>query len=114
MRGKIKNAIGTTVQDMVNYGLETSFTEKELFSLGVKIPEIKKIAPGLIRKIRNKTNLSQAVFAKLLNVSISSVRQWEQGKRFPSGSTKVLLDLLNKTPHVLDYRIKVKKKNIAA
>jgi putative transcriptional regulator len=45
------------------------------------------------------------VFAKLLNVSPSSIRQWEQGKRKPTGSTKVLLEVLEKEPHVLDYRM---------
>ena len=106
MRKSIKEAIGTTVQDMINSGLKTSFTEKELNSLGVKIPEI-ILTSTEIKKIREKTKLSQAVFAKLLNVSPSSVRQWEQGKRIPTGSTKVLLELLSKSPHLLDYRIGV-------
>ncbi|MCK5157268.1 MAG: helix-turn-helix domain-containing protein [Spirochaetales bacterium] len=52
-------------------------------------------------------NLSQTVFAKILNVSPSSIRQWEQGKRTPSGSTKVLLELLETSPYLLDYRLKV-------
>ncbi len=104
MRKSIKEAIGTTIQDMVDSGLKSSFTEKELNLLGVKIPEI-VITSAEIRGIRKKTNLSQAVFARLLNVSPSSVRQWEQGKRVPTGSTKVLLELLNKSPHLLDYRM---------
>jgi putative transcriptional regulator len=49
------------------------------------------------------------VFARLLNVSISSIRQWEQGSRKPTGSAKVLLELLDREPHILDYRIKQKK-----
>jgi len=106
MRPSIKEAIGTTVQDMLDSGLKSSFTKKELNLLGVKIPEI-VITSTEIKKIREKTNLSQTVFAKLLNVSPSSIRQWEQGKRVPTGSTKVLLELLNKSPHLLDYRISV-------
>ena len=50
--------------------------------------------------------ISQTVFAKLLNVSASSVRQWEQGQRKPSGSTMILLELLQKNPKLLDYRLK--------
>ena len=106
MRPSIKEAIGTTVQDMLDSGLKSSFTKKELNLLGVKIPEI-VITSTEIKEIREKTNLSQTVFAKLLNVSPSSIRQWEQGKRVPTGSTKVLLELLNKSPHLLDYRIGV-------
>ncbi len=104
MRNSIKEAIGTTVQDMLDAGFKSSFTEKELNSLGIEIPDI-EITSKEIKEIRKKTKLSQAVFAKLLNVSPSSVRQWEQGKRIPTGSTKVLLELLSKSPHILDYRI---------
>lgn len=105
MRESIREAIGTTVQDMLNSDLKSSFTKKDFDELGITFPTI-KITSEDIKAIRKKTKLSQAVFAKLLNVSSSSVRQWEQGKRTPTGSTKVLLDLLDKSPHVLDYRIK--------
>ena len=104
MRKSIKEAIGMTVQDLIETGFESSFTQKELDALVIKIPKI-VITSTQIKAIRKKKNLSQTVFAKLLNVSPSSVRQWEQGKRIPTGSTKVLLELLDKTPHILDYRI---------
>ena len=114
MRNSMKSAIGSLAKGLLESGLGTPFTEKELNVLGVKIPEIKEITPKKIKKIRDKVNLSQAVFARLLNVSVSSIRQWEQGKRFPTGSTKVLLDLLDKEPHALDYRVKKSnRKNIA-
>ncbi len=106
MRDSIKKAIGETVQDMINAGFKTSFTEKELNSLNVKIPEV-RLTTHQIKNIRETLNLSQTVFAKLLNVSPSSIRQWEQGKRKPTGSTKVLLDLLKREPHILDYRLEV-------
>jgi len=104
MRESIKNAIGETVQDMVNSGATVSFTKKELDSLGVIIPDV-QVTHAQIQAIRKQMNLSQTVFARLLNVSVSSVRQWEQGKRRPTGSTKVLLELLEKSPHLLDYRL---------
>ena len=106
MRDSIKEAIGETVQDMLNSGIKTSFTKRELNSLGITIPEI-QLTTYQIKAIREQMNLSQTVFAKLLNVSTSSIRQWEQGKRKPGGSTKVLMELLKKSPHLLDYRLKV-------
>lgn len=105
MRDSIKKAVGETVQDMLNSGFKSSFTEKELNSLGVTIPEI-QLDTHQIKKIRENLKLSQTVFAKLLNVSPSSIRQWEQGKRKPTGSTRVLLDLLKRSPDILDYRLK--------
>ncbi len=105
MRASVKKAIGNTVQDLVKRGVKTSFTEKELKALGVKIPQV-EINAKAIQEIRKKTNLSQNVFAKILNVSSSSVKQWEQGKRTPTGSTKVLLELLRMNSDILNYRIK--------
>lgn len=104
MRNSIKDAIGSTAQGLLDSGLGTSFSEKELKELGVKIPEV-TVTATQIQKIRKQTKLSQSVFAKVLNVSSSSVKQWEQGTRSPTGATKVLLDLLKKEPHLLDYRI---------
>jgi putative transcriptional regulator len=104
MRNRIKKAISESVQDMVGAGFGTSFTARELRELGVRMPPL-RIGPERIRTIRQKARVSQTVFAKLLNVSPSSIRQWEQGKRRPTGSTKVLLDVLEKEPHVLDYRM---------
>jgi putative transcriptional regulator len=110
MRKSVKEAIGATVQDMLRSGLNSSFTKKELDSLGVKTPK-SVITPAQIREMRKKTNLTEIVFAKLLNVSPSSVRQWEQGIKTPKGSAKVLLELLNQSPHLLDYRIGDELKN---
>lgn len=105
MRDKIKKAIGETVKSMAKRGIKTSFTEKELKVLGVEIPEV-EISAKDIQKIRERIKISQNVFARILNVSSSSVKQWEQGKRTPSGSTKILLELLKKNPDILNYRIK--------
>jgi putative transcriptional regulator len=100
----MKKVIAESVQDLIDGGFGTSFTARELKELGVKIPDV-RVAPNRVRSIRRKTHASQPVFARLLNVSPSSVRQWEQGKRRPTGSTKVLLDILDREPHILDYRI---------
>ena len=69
---------------MIDSGFRTSFTEKELNALDITIPEV-RLTTHQIRGIREKLNLSQTVFAKLLNVSPSSIRQWEQGKKETNG-----------------------------
>lgn len=108
MRKRLKESIQQTLQDLTDSGVQTSFTVKEMKKLGITFNEI-SITPDKIKKIRKETNYSQTVFARLLNVSISSVRQWEQGSRKPAGSAKVLLELMEKEPHILDYRIKQEK-----
>ncbi|HMV44661.1 MAG TPA: type II toxin-antitoxin system MqsA family antitoxin [Leptospiraceae bacterium] len=111
MTNKIKEAIADNLQDIVNAGIETTFTKKRLKELGVKISKT-SINPNKIKRVRKNLNVSQSIFAQLLNVSIASVRHWEQGLREPTGSTMVLLELLSKEPHILDYRI-TKSKRIA-
>lgn len=104
MKNKMMEALADIVQDTVDLGIKTTFTERQLNELGVKINKI-EFAPDQIQEVRAKTKLSQAVFAKVLNVSVSSVRQWEQGSRTPTGSTKVLLNLLSKQPKLINQLI---------
>ena len=49
-----------------------------------------------IRALRGRFKLSQAVLASVLNTSLSTVRQWEVGDKHPSGSSKKLLNLLER------------------
>lgn len=58
-------------------------------------------APFLIREIRDKLSVSQAIFAEMLGVSASSVRAWEQGKREPDGPARRLLQIAEEHPEVL-------------
>lgn len=49
-----------------------------------------------IRALRDRYKLSQAVLASVLNISLSTVRQWEIGEKHPSGPSLKLLDLLDR------------------
>jgi putative transcriptional regulator len=50
---------------------------------------------------RQSVNLTQKEFARLLNVSIDSVQDWEQGRRSPRGAAKTLLLVAQNHPEVL-------------
>ncbi len=104
MRESIKSSISQSLQDLVDAGLPVTFTARRLNQLGVVVPNV-DMPSKQIQKIRKTAGWSQTVFAKVLNVSANAVRQWEQGKRTPSGSTKVLLKLLERNPHLLDFRV---------
>jgi putative transcriptional regulator len=54
-----------------------------------------------IVKLRQQLNLSQAVFASVLNVSVKTVQAWEQGVRQPSDAALKLLTIAKKHPEVL-------------
>jgi len=55
-----------------------------------------------IKSIRKATGLSQAKLAALLGVQVTTLQNWEQGRREPSGPAKALLKALKNDPvHVL-------------
>lgn len=55
-----------------------------------------------VKEIRKKTGLTQAKFCHLIDVSIGTLRNWEQGRREPTGPAKALLRAINNDPqHVL-------------
>ena len=51
---------------------------------------------------RQSVNLTQKEFAQLLNVSVDSVQDWEQGRRSPRGAAKTLLQVAKQHPEVLE------------
>ena len=67
-------------------------TLREIESLA--LPKVQRYSPEEIRAIREKNLVSQPVFAVYLNVGRSTVAQWEQGKKRPSGPAARLLDLV--------------------
>jgi DNA-binding transcriptional regulator YiaG len=50
-----------------------------------------RLSPRLIRKLRDRLDLSQAAVARLVGVSPAAVVQWEQGKATPTGRNRVQL-----------------------
>lgn len=49
-----------------------------------------------IRRIREREHVSQAVFAAVLNTSVSTVQKWEIGQKRPTGAALKLLHLVQK------------------
>jgi putative transcriptional regulator len=51
--------------------------------------------------IRQAAGLSQPKFARMLGISIGTLRNWEQGRRVPEGPASVLLEVAHRHPGVL-------------
>lgn len=47
---------------------------------------------------RKRTKLSQAQFAKVLNVSARTLQEWEQGRRAPTGAARTLIRVAARYP----------------
>ena len=50
------------------------------------------------RRVRKRLGLTQLEFSQRIDVSLDTIRNWEQGKRCPTGAAKALLKVLNKSP----------------
>ncbi len=55
-------------------------------------------AAKFARRVRRRLGFSQAEFAQRIDVSLDTIRNWEQGKRCPTGAAKALLKVLDKAP----------------
>lgn len=56
-----------------------------------------------VRAVRERYGLSQSKFAALMGISVGTLRNWEQGRRRPEGSARVLLRVVDRHPEaVLD------------
>ena len=55
-------------------------------------------AAKFARRVRKRLGLSQAEFSQRIDVSLDTIRNWEQGKRCPTGAAKALLKILDKAP----------------
>jgi putative transcriptional regulator len=67
----------------------------------VEKDEIIPTGRTLVAEARAKTGLSQEKFAMLLGISPRTLRDWEQGRRSPSGAAKTLLRIAAKHPDIL-------------
>ena len=51
-----------------------------------------------IKKIRLRLNKSQSEFAMMIGVSVSTLQNWEQGRRRPEGPARALLKIAAERP----------------
>jgi len=58
--------------------------------------DVEEMAPQKIKELREKAHVSQAVFAAVLNTSLSTVQKWEIGDKKPSGPSLKLLSLIER------------------
>lgn len=55
-------------------------------------------AARFARRVRKRLGLTQLEFSERIDVSLDTIRNWEQGKRRPTGAAKALLNVLDKAP----------------
>lgn len=55
-------------------------------------------AARFVRRVRRRLGLTQQEFARCIDVPLDTIRNWEQGKRYPTGAARSLLKVLDRVP----------------
>lgn len=95
IKSNIIDAMLETAQDL----RLDPITIKEIEVLN--LTEVKSLESSEIKKMRIKEKLSQAVMARILNVTPSTYQKWERGEVHPKGANLKLLRLAH--DHGVDY-----------
>lgn len=91
-RSPILEAVHETATGLHRAGAMNRITLREFDRLC--LPPVAPLEPDQIKRIREASRVSQAVFAALLNTSLSTVQKWEIGQKRPTGTALKLLHLV--------------------
>ena len=94
MMSQILNIAHEMARDLLEVGAMDEITMHKMEALC--LPSKRPFNPNEIRRIRTKNHVSQAVFAAFLGTGKTTVQQWEQGVKKPSGPAQRLLDIIDR------------------
>ena len=67
----------------------------------MKPSRVRELAPPDVKAIRRRLGQSQAQFARMIGVSVSTLQNWEQGRRRPEGPARALLRVVAESPEAV-------------
>jgi putative transcriptional regulator len=63
-----------------------------------------------VQRIRGRLGLTQTAFAARFGFSVAAVRDWEQHRRQPDVSARVLLTVIDREPEAVERALRVRKR----
>ena len=93
-RSRILQAVHESTNGLHEAGVMDETTMREFDAMC--LPPVKEYTAKDIRRVRLSQRVSQPVFAAYLNVTKSTVAQWERGDKKPRGTSLKLLDLVER------------------
>ena len=93
-KSRILAEMHETAQGLHGAGAIDKQTMREFDALC--LPPVRPLSARQIRTIRTRARMSQAVFAAVLNTSVSTIQKWEIGEKRPSGPSLKLLDVIER------------------
>ena len=85
----------------------STFSDDLVQALGEALAHAKGKGPATVHElvtpheVRKQAKLTQAQMARLMGMSLSGYRKWEQGTRRVSGPAAILLQLIEKEPEAV-------------
>ena len=67
----------------------------------MKASRVTEFPPINVKAIRQRLKKSQSEFARMIGVSVSTLQNWEQGRRKPEGPARALLKVAAENPEVV-------------
>ncbi len=89
--------LATLPKGRIDFAVVDGTTEAEI-ALQQQEDEAMQDMARYARRVRRRLGLSQMEFARRIDVPHETIRNWEQGKRFPTGAARALLRVLDKAP----------------
>jgi putative transcriptional regulator len=93
-RSRVLASVHETAEGLTAAGVMSKQTMREFDELC--LTPVRPLTPEGIRELREREGVSQAVFARYLNVPTGLVSQWERGEKHPQGASLKLLALIAK------------------
>ena len=97
-----KRTVGDELIEAMGDAVAHAKGEIELPSRIVRVPDEIDVAA-----IRKGLGLSQTGFAERFGFKVAALRDWEQGRRQPERSARILLAVIEKEPEAVDRALAV-------
>jgi putative transcriptional regulator len=94
-----RGLVGSTMDKKLFSDLVGSMQQHNEIIAGTRKPaRATKVDAQSIKVLRAKAGLTQEKFAALIQVDLSTLRNWEQGRREPTGPAKALIRAITNDP----------------
>lgn len=102
------------MKDAAFQELLTSVRQVGKIRRGARPSRVATFDPTDVQAIRAKLGTSQTEFALMIGVSVSTLRNWEQGRRTPDGPALALLRVAARNPKAVIEALHTERKRGAA
>jgi putative transcriptional regulator len=69
--------------------------------------------PADVKAVRARLKKSQTEFARMIGVSVATLRNWEQGRRIPEGPALALLRVADRNPQAVVSALQGRRRGAA-